>query len=65
MITVNGREVDWETGLTVSGLIKKLNFIFPQIFVTINGTLIKKDDYDETPVSDGDKVEIIHMIAGG
>jgi thiamine biosynthesis protein ThiS len=65
VITLNGRNVDWESGLTVAGLIKKMNYIFPQIFVTINGDLIKRDDYDITPVSDGDEVEIIHMIAGG
>jgi len=64
-ITVNGRPVEWEAGLTVAGLIKKLNYIFPQIIVRINGNFVKRDDYDKTPINAGDKVDIIHMIAGG
>jgi len=33
--------------------------------VKINGTLIRKPEYDTSTVKDGDVVEIIHLISGG
>ena len=65
-LTLNNRteSFDFEV-LTISELLKVKNFTFKFIVIKINGQLIKKDKYSEAQVSDGDKVDIIHMISGG
>jgi len=65
MITVNGNQVEWEEGLTISQLLKKMNFTFHMLVIKINGTLIKKDSYETAVVPDGADVSVIHLISGG
>lgn len=65
-ITVNKREYDFaETELNVTDLLARMNFTFPMIVVKLNGVLVKKEDYDKTPIGDADVVEAIHLISGG
>ena len=64
-ITVNGNTVEWEEGLTISTLLTKMNYTFRMLVIKLNGTLIKKDFYDKTPVPAGADVAIIHLISGG
>ncbi|MCG8538677.1 MAG: sulfur carrier protein ThiS [Clostridia bacterium] len=65
MIKVNGRDFQWEEGLTVEKLLEKKRYVFPKIIVRINGELIKKEDWPETIINDGDDVKAIHVFAGG
>lgn len=65
-ITVNKREYQFdEDGLNVAEILARMNFTFPMIVVKLNGVLVKKDDYVNTPVGEGDVVEAIHLISGG
>ena len=64
-ITVNGNEIDFVEGETISQLIKRMNFVFPLIVVKIDGKLIKKPAFDSTKFSDGAIIQIIHLISGG
>ena len=65
-ITLNNRieTYNFDT-LTISELLKYKNFTFNLLVIKINGQLIKKDNYAEAKIKDGDKVDIIHMISGG
>lgn len=66
MIRVNNRdEIEWEKGLTVSGLLERLNYTFPHIIVKVNGELVRKEDYDTYAIPDDADVRAIHLIAGG
>ena len=51
--------------LTISELLKVKNFTFKFLVIKINGQLIKKENYSEAKLYDGDKVDVIHMISGG
>lgn len=65
-ITLNNRSTTFEAeSLTISELFKRMKYNFPMIIVKINGNLIKKEQYDDTVIRDGDKVEAIHLISGG
>ncbi len=65
MIKVNGRDFEWEEGLTIEKLLEKKRYIFPMIIVKINGELIKKEDWFKTIINDGDDIKAIHVFAGG
>lgn len=66
-ILLNNRdnEIEDKDTLTVTELFKIKKFVFPHIIVKVNGKLIKKDQYTETVLKDGDKVDAIHLIGGG
>ncbi len=65
MIQVNGRDFEWEEGLTVEKLLEKKRYVFPRIIVKINGLIIKKEEWPNTLIDDGDDVKAIHVFAGG
>lgn len=64
-ITVNGNRVPWEENLTIAGLLKKMNFTFRMLVIKLNGSLVKKDQYETTLIPAGAEVSVIHLISGG
>ena len=65
-ITLNNRpEVFEKDILTISEILKLKNFTFKMMVIKINGKLIKKGQYNDAEVVNGDDVQIIHMISGG
>lgn len=67
IITLNNREtkIPEKTQLTVKQLMDYMRYVFPNIVVKVNGVLVRKAQYEDVWVRDGDKVEAIHMISGG
>ena len=51
--------------MTVDQLLKLKNFTFPMIIIKINGMLIRKENYPETLIREGDNVTALHLISGG
>ena len=64
-IEVNTRTIDWVENETVQALLDRMNYSFPLIIVKIDGTLIPKDEYSNSLIPDGSKVEMVHLISGG
>jgi thiamine biosynthesis protein ThiS len=51
--------------MTVQQLLNIKKFTFKMLVIKINGSLIKKEDYDKAVIADGDNVDVIHLISGG
>jgi len=51
--------------LTISELLKLKNFTFKMLIIKINGSLVKKEAYNTAMVSEGDDVNVLHLISGG
>ncbi len=64
-ITVNGRTVPWEEGMTVKRILEVMNYTFRMLVIKVNGRLVKRKDYASTPVPPGADVKVIHLVAGG
>lgn len=64
-IVVNGKEVDYVEGETVTQLLKRMNFIFPMVVIKIDGSVIPRTEHSNTPVPDNSTIEAIHLISGG
>jgi sulfur carrier protein len=65
MITVNGEGHPWRETLTVRDLLGEKGYVFPLLITRIDGRLIPRDRYDETPIPDGSTVDVIHLMSGG
>ena len=51
--------------MNVQQLLNIKKFTFKMLIIKVNGTLIKKQDYENVIIKDGDKVDVIHLISGG
>lgn len=64
-ITVNGRTVAWEEGMTIQTVLEVMNYTFRMLVVKVNGRLVKKEEYKTFPVPENADIKVIHMVAGG
>ncbi|MCX7944269.1 MAG: sulfur carrier protein ThiS [Deltaproteobacteria bacterium] len=65
-IVLNGREFVFESGvLNIIELLNKLGIKPEGIAVCVNEEIVKKKDYFDYFLEEGDKVDIITMVGGG
>ncbi len=66
MITINNRDkLDWKEGMTVRDILTAMNYTYKLITVTVNGTLVPKEQYDTYRVPDEAQVTVFHLSHGG
>jgi sulfur carrier protein len=64
-ITVNGREMDVEEGLSVEALLTMLGIKREYTAVAVNREVAPRSTYATTRLRDGDRVEIVRPMGGG
>ncbi len=64
-IFVNGQETDCPEECTVTALLSLTNVPPTGTAVARNETVVRKADYADTMLQPGDRIEIIHAVAGG
>jgi thiamine biosynthesis protein ThiS len=64
-ITLNGEKKELPDMLTVLGLLQFLNIQHQRVAVELNESIVKKDRYADTTVSDGDSLEVVSFMGGG
>jgi len=64
-ISVNGKPMEVEAGLSVESLLTLLNVKREFTAVAVNRDVIRRADYGTVRLSDGDKVEIVRPMGGG
>ena len=65
MITVNGKNIDWNEGMNIEDVFLAMGYNYSLITVTVNGKLIHSDDYDSCKVPDMALVKVLHLCHGG
>ena len=63
--TINGEPRELPDGLTVGGLLERLGTARTAVAVARNERVVRRADYDEHALADGDRIEIIKAVAGG
>jgi len=64
-VTINGEQRPLEAPTTVAQLLSQIGLDPRKVAVERNRELVPKSRYGETPVGDGDRLEIVHFIGGG
>ena len=66
IITINGKTTDkYFDRLSIESLLKQLELSGSLTIVELNKVALKKKDYSETFITDGDIIEIVQIAAGG
>jgi len=63
-IKLNGKD-HLTKALTISQLLNELGIVSERVAVEVNRRIIKKADFDNYPVKEGDIVEIVNFVGGG
>jgi thiamine biosynthesis protein ThiS len=50
---------------TLAALIESLNMKSDRVAVELNREIVPRDRWPETPLKDGDRLEIVHFVGGG
>ena len=63
-ITINGeqREV---ASRTVLGLLEELRLQPKRMVVEHNGVIVQRDSFGDTPLNEGDVLELVRLVGGG
>lgn len=62
---VNGEERSVAEVADVAALVAALGLDGRKVAVERNLEIVPRSTYAQTPVSDGDRIEIVHFIGGG
>lgn len=64
-IHVNGEARTWRSGATVADLLQDLDVRAERVAVELNLEILDRAIFDQRPLKDGDRVEILGFIGGG
>jgi len=64
-IIVNGEAQEYNTPLTVTSLLQKLNLQTKHVAVEVNLKILDRSDFPTWNLQEGDKIEILSFMGGG
>jgi thiamine biosynthesis protein ThiS len=64
-VTVNGEPREIARAKDVAGLIEELGLPTPAILVEHNGLALRREEWAERVLVDGDRIEVLRVVAGG
>ena len=65
MITVNGKQIQLTSEMSVADYLEQNNFQINRIAVEMNEEILPKYSYSETMLKDGDRLEVVTFVGGG
>ncbi len=64
-LKLNGTVSEFKDGITVTELLEGLKIEPKGVAVEVNLKVVKKEDYQECMLKDGDSIEIVNFVGGG
>jgi sulfur carrier protein len=64
-LKLNGTEAEIRDSLTVSGLLETLQIEPARVAVEVNLQIVKKCNFQDHVLKDGDSVEVVNFVGGG
>ena len=64
-VIVNGQAHSVANPQTIDGLVQQLKLIPETLLIEHNGRALHRQEWQRRAVQDGDKIELIRVVAGG
>ncbi len=65
-LVINGKDTQSKDNLSVTELLAEQEIKVPgMISVEINGSILRRTEFDNTSLKEGDKVEVLYFMGGG
>ena len=65
MITVNGKQIQLTSEMSVADYLEENHYQINRIAVEMNEEILPKYSYSETMLKDGDRLEVVTFVGGG
>jgi len=65
LIQVNGEQRNVPDSLTLAGLVRHLSLAPERLAIELNHRVVRRADWPDTALKEGDRVEIVHFVGGG
>ncbi|MBI1739335.1 MAG: sulfur carrier protein ThiS [Acidobacteriales bacterium] len=63
-LTINGENRALPTG-TLGALVEHLGMKLDRVAIELNREIVPREQWAQTPLKDGDRLEIVHFVGGG
>jgi thiamine biosynthesis protein ThiS len=64
-VTLNGEQRELPAATSVAALLERLGVATDLVAVEVNRELVRKRDFRERVLGDGDQVEVVEFVGGG
>ena len=64
-LVVNGERFESSDEMSVRSLVDSLELSEKRVAVELNGSVVRRTEWDSVRLSEGDKVEVVHFVGGG
>ena len=64
-IHLNGEPRDVPADSTLGDLLKVFELPSQRIAIELNGEVVTRAKWPQTPVNEGDRIEVVHFVGGG
>lgn len=64
-LKINGTDSELQDGITISRFLETLKIEPLRVAVEVNLQIVKKCDFNDHTLKDGDSVEIVNFVGGG
>jgi thiamine biosynthesis protein ThiS len=64
-IMLNGASQTTPDDLTLAGLVAHLELAAERVAMELNGEIVPRARWRDTPLCEGDRVELVHFVGGG
>ncbi len=64
-VRVNGEDRQFAHGSTLEDVVKQLGLANRRLAIELNRTVIRREQWKDTVLRDGDRLEIVHFVGGG
>ncbi len=64
-LIINGEERRFDELASLAALVEQLGMKGDRVAVELNREIVPRPRWSETPLHDGDRLEIVHFVGGG
>ena len=64
-LTINGENRSLAPVESLHALIEQLGMKSDRVAIELNREIVPRDQWAQTPIRDGDRLEIVHFVGGG
>jgi thiamine biosynthesis protein ThiS len=64
-IQINGQDRDCSAALSLTGLLVELSLKTDRVAVELNQRIVAREEWANTTLQEGDRLEIVHFVGGG
>jgi thiamine biosynthesis protein ThiS len=64
-LQINGEVRDFSSPLSLGSLVEQLGMKQDRVAVELNRNIVPREQWAETPLGEGDRLEIVHFVGGG